>query len=400
LGDILQSLGETSAAEANYAKAIQLFETLSRREPGNPQHDSDLVEAQRNLGSMFRQTRRRQRAHESLERAVSLAKNLSDAHSGHAKYQHDLAVTYNELGLLWQDLDQYEKAQAAHGQAIAIEEKLARQDADEGGKYAEGLAHSFGLLGTAYRRNGRHDDGRTALHRSVELYDKLAGRFPSEAAYESNLAYHCYDLGNLELDAGRPREAETPLKRAANIQEKLTRAHPDVIAYLAELANTYSSMARCQNSLGKPDGVLAWADKSIQVLRGVLDKEPRNNVAQMLLKDTRVGRAVALAQMGDYGQAARDADDLSRQEGLSPVDIYNLACIYSRCFESAGKDSKLSNPERNELQEQYGGRTTASLRRALAIGFRNTPVFRTDPDLQAVQDRDDFKKLLKEVEKK
>ena len=39
-----------------------------------------------------------------------------------------------------------------------------------------------------------------------------------------------------------------------------------------------------------------------------------------------------------------------------------------------------------------------TLRRAVAAGFRNVGSFRTDPDLDALRSRDDFKKLVGELE--
>jgi serine/threonine protein kinase len=400
LGDILQTLGETAAAEANYGKAVAIFEALHRQEPDKPLSQHGLAESQRNLGALFRQTSRPEQAQLFLEQAVASAKNLAEGYENDADYQHALALAYNELGILWHDTNRFERAQEAHLQAIAIEEKLIRPQLAESAKYWDTLATSSGLLGTAYRRGGRHDKARAALERAVEICEKLAGAVPTEGLYQRSLALQAFDLGNFYLDADEPNKAVPPLERAVAIQEKLVRAHPDVVGYVADLANSCSSMARCQNALGRPQAVLTWADKAIAILRGVLEKQPSHSMARLLLKDIRVGRAVALAQMGNYEQAAKDADELARQEGLTPVDLYNVACVYARCLETADKDARLSMTDRAKLTEHYAGRATDSLRQALARGFKNVPVFRTDPDLKPLRGREDFQKLLQEAEGK
>jgi serine/threonine protein kinase/tetratricopeptide (TPR) repeat protein len=400
LGDIHQTLGETAAAEANFGKAIAIFEALRRQEPDNPVPQGALAESQRNLGTLFRMMSRPDQAQLFLEQAVASAKILADAHGNDANYPHALALAVNELGILWHDMNRFERAQEAHLRAIAIEEKLIRPQLAETAKYWDTLATSSGLLGTAYRRGGRHDQARAALERAVEVYEKLAGAVPTEGLYLRNLALQAFALGNFYLDAGEPDQAVAPLERAMAIQEKLVREHPDVVSYVADLANDYSSMARCENALGRPLAVLSWAEKAIAILHGVLEKQPSHSTARLLLNDIRVGRAVALAQMGDYGQAAKDAADIARQEGITPVDLYNVACVYGRCLEAADKDAKLSGTDRARLTEQYAGRAMDALRQALARGFRNVPALRAEPDLERLRGRADFQKLLQEVDGK
>jgi serine/threonine protein kinase/tetratricopeptide (TPR) repeat protein len=397
LGDILQLLGETAAAEANYGKAVAIFEDLSRREPGNPEHRRRLAHTQRALGALFRDTSRPRQAQPLLEQAVAVAEALAGEPGGEPEYQHELALACYTLGEFWRHGHRLAPAEEAYQRAIAIEERLVGEHADESGKYHNTLAASAANLAEVYRLGGRHEEAEASCRRAVEIYEKLAGELPGEGNYQQLLAAAYHVMAGVHQDANHVDKAEAPLRQAAIIGEKLVRAHPDVLDYVVLLAGCYSRLARFDNNRGKPQAVLAWCDKGIQTLQQVLEKEPRHSQAGRDLNDLRVGRAVALAQTGDFAQAAKSIDEMARQEGLTPVDLFNVACVYARCLEAADNDVKRPAADRARLTEQYAGRAMDALRQALARGFRDVPVLRTEPDLAPLRRREDFQKLLQEV---
>jgi tetratricopeptide (TPR) repeat protein len=313
-------------------------------------------------------------------------------------YQHDLALVYNELGMVWYEMNRLESAQQAYQQAIAIEEKLLREHSDESGKYRNALAASSDNLARVYRATSRYDKSEALSQRALDIYEKLARDFPNEVVYQRNLAIDYVRLEDLYQETGRTDKAEAPLQHAVAIREKLVREHPYVLDYLADLADIYNSLGLFQNNTGNPQAALPWYDKSIQTLQRVIDKEPRHSRARRFLTDNRMCRAIAVAHVGDHVQAAKDADELARQEGLEPVNVYNVACVYSRCLEATDRDAKLSPTDRTKLKEHYARQALDSLRQAFAKGYKNAAPFNTDPDLDPLRNRKDFKKLMREFE--
>ncbi len=192
--------------------------------------------------------------------------------------------------------------------------------------------------------------------------------------YRHSMAAQYHGLGTLYMDRGQPDGALAPLKKAIAIGEKLVQrtliANPDVVNHVVLLAESYRRMARFENGRGRPQAVLAWTDKGIQTPQRVIAVEPRRSQARWALNDLRIGRGVALAQMGDHAGAAKVAGEMAREEGLSPVDVYNVACVHSRCSEAAGKDARLAPAVRIELREQHATRAVENPAPGCRPGFQ------------------------------
>jgi hypothetical protein len=71
---------------------------------------------------------------------------------------------------------------------------------------------------------------------------------------------------------------------------------------------------------------------------------------------------------------------------------YDLAC--ARSLASAAADGKPDQAEQRRLAEL----ALQDLAAAFADGYRNTPWMHRDPCFDSLRERDDFKKLLRELE--
>jgi hypothetical protein len=58
----------------------------------------------------------------------------------------------------------------------------------------------------------------------------------------------------------------------------------------------------------------------------------------------------------------------------------------------------LPDVQRQELAQSYGDRALQALRQAVAKGYKDPALMKKDTDLDPLRQRDDFKKLLAEVE--
>jgi hypothetical protein len=99
-------------------------------------------------------------------------------------------------------------------------------------------------------------------------------------------------------------------------------------------------------------------------------------------------------ELGEHRPAAAAASQLL-QAAVDPAnDAYNAACCLARCVPLAEHDGHLADAQRKELARSYSDQAMAALRRAFQNGCQDAAHLKTDRDLDALRDRDDFRKLL------
>ena len=118
----------------------------------------------------------------------------------------------------------------------------------------------------------------------------------------------------------------------------------------------------------------------------------------MVSVTARVGRAITLARQGDHARATDDVEALAGRDGLTNANVYDLACLFSLSSAAAGRDETLSAADRARLKAKHAERAMELLEKAVAMGYRHPTAMRADPDLEPLRDRDDFRKLLADLE--
>jgi hypothetical protein len=106
----------------------------------------------------------------------------------------------------------------------------------------------------------------------------------------------------------------------------------------------------------------------------------------------RVGRAEALARLGDHARATAEADTLLQDAALTPNLLHDLAIVYAVAAGAARQDPK--------RHEEFAGRAVQLLKRLQASGyFKDAAALKESKDLAPLRERADFKALLGELGK-
>jgi hypothetical protein len=106
-------------------------------------------------------------------------------------------------------------------------------------------------------------------------------------------------------------------------------------------------------------------------------------------------RAWSLARAGEHTSAVAEANAATAEAkykvgALNQQTLYKAACVFGLASSSVNGDPKLA--------EQYASRAVELLRQAVTKGFKNVPHMKKDIDLDGLQGRDDFKKLMAQLE--
>src|SRR5262249_16806119 len=122
--------------------------------------------------------------------------------------------------------------------------------------------------------------------------------------------------------------------------------------------------------------------------------------ARTPIADARIARCGVLAGKGEHTRAAEEVETIARQGDLQSVTLYNMACFYSRSVAGVDRDRKLSAVDREHYKVRYGDRAMDLLRLALAKGWGAPAMIKGDADLKPLRARQDFQKLLADLEGK
>ena len=118
-----------------------------------------------------------------------------------------------------------------------------------------------------------------------------------------------------------------------------------------------------------------------------IDNEPeRKRQAEL---NRRADRANSLVQTGKVAEAVAEVAELTKNSSWNASQWYNFACVYS-----------LASTKIADKKKEYADRAMELLQTAVKEGWNDAAHTAKDPDLVPLRDREDFKKLLADLQKK
>jgi tetratricopeptide (TPR) repeat protein len=427
LGRVFRDLAKQKERETALRQALDLREKLAAEFPDEPEYRFDEASSHQDLGWLLDNQGKFAEAESSYRRALALYDQLLAASPTVAKYRRSMANTHQALGGLLGDQRKFAAAEAAHREGVALSEKLVAEF-PASPDYRARLARSHADLGVVFQRQGKPREAEASHRAALATWEKLAADFPAVPDYRSPLALLYNNLGGMLSSQGK-REAETMLRQGLAIAERLVADFPTVPEYRHVLGLIQSSLGEAILSVIKePEKALPWGDKAIATQEEALRRGGSINRVQFGLMTAHEFRAAALSALQRHSEALNDYDKMVElapeperpfQRSLRAVGrmragqvavaieeveelaknadselLYNAACVYAL----ASKPTK-ANPISPKLQAKYAERAVALLRQAVAKGYRNVNGMKNDDDLKPLRPRDDFQKLLREMQK-
>jgi tetratricopeptide (TPR) repeat protein len=291
-------------------------------------------------------------------------------------------------------------------------------------------------LGVVLKDLGQRPAAEKAYRRALDLYEQLAADFPAVPEYRLGLANSHNNLGNLLTVRGQLPAAERAYRRALGIREKLAADFPTMPEYRKDLPASYVNFGMLLVGQGQAEAGLAWYAKAITLLEPVVRQEPRLVAERFYLRNAHWGRAVALdglgrhadavkawdrvlelnavpaqesgfrhgrarslARAGEHARAVAEANALAGANEVAAGTLYDLAGVCA-VASAAVRDAKTPGADAARHAETYAARAVELLRQAVAKGYKDADRLNKDKDLDALRDREDFRKLVAELEKK
>ncbi len=305
LGLLLVGLGKRAEAEAEYRQALAIQERLAADFPTVPEYRQHLATGHNNLGILLADLGKRAEAEAEYRKALAIQKKLAIDFPAMPAYRLDLGGSHSSLGFLLAGLGKRAEADVEDRRALAIYEKLAA-DFPAVPEYRQHLATGHNHLGILLADLGKRAEAEAEYRKALAIQVKLVADSPAIPAHRLHLARSHNNLGILLKNLEKRAEAEEEYKKALAIRERLAADFPAVPLYHVELGASYGSYGSLILDQGRPAASLEWFDLTIRILQSVHGKEPRDVTAKQFLRNGHRNRAVAYDQLQKPAEAVKD----------------------------------------------------------------------------------------------
>jgi hypothetical protein len=199
---------------------------------------------------------------------------------------------------------------------------------------------------------------------------------------------------------GRLPEAERDYDQALSIRRQLAADFPNQPDLQNDLATTCANLATLHQRPGD------WATAKRLLLEGrphllaALKANPQHPTYRQVYRNHLMVLTAVHAGLLERDDAVRTAETCRDLGWNAPADAYNAACFLSLCVPVVAKHDKLDAAHSKEAAQFYGDAAMKFLRDAVSKGYKDVPHMTKDTDLDPLRQRDDFRKLVAELEGK
>jgi serine/threonine-protein kinase len=383
----LDEMGKPTEAWESYHQSLNVKEALVRAHPTVNQFRQELAQGHYNIGLRHAQEGRWEDASRSYLRSLAIEEDLVRANPKVVPYGRSAAMTRSNLAFVRRRLGFVVESIRTYRRVIEDLERLARDDPDNPDlPVSEALA--FMNIAEILLGQGRPEAALGPCQQALGVYQRVVSLHPRIPSIRQAMAHRYILRAEIHAALGRVEEARLDLQNAQEINDQLVRELPRN-GHEAALAECYRERARLELLDGRPDEAKRWLAKAGETTSP--DSQP----------DLHLITGNMLEQSGDpagavraYERARRLTEQKTRQYSF---DRYRLAVLYSRLSVLPGPPPAPDDPPEPD-RAGYAARAVEELRRAAAARYSSPARFRTDPNLDPLRSRADFRELLMDVD--
>jgi tetratricopeptide (TPR) repeat protein len=422
LATIHYRLGQPNECIAALRAAGVAFGKLAADFPENPEHRYDLGSAHNNLGVVLAAVGKTADAEREYRKASSIQTELVASHPTVINYRLDLADSHGNLGNLLMGLGRWPEAEREVRRSHDLQIKLAA-DAPADAEVRRSVVRGQFNLGFLLERSGRPAEAEREYRAAINRFGHMAADLAAAPDLRVVQASCHNALGALLTATNRP-DAERELKQALTLWEKLTSEFPGVPDYRLEFAGACCNYATAVRA-ADPAGSLQWYGRAIDTLTPVVAREGRDMATRQYLINSHLGRATALEHLRRPADAGRDWDKVMELVPPREQLLYRAVRAKERAHAGAVAEAvaevaelrkhliwggdvlyefarvySLAATQVQDERPNYTSRAMEMLRKAVQSGFKDSTRMKWDKTLAPLRDRDDFRKLLADLEKR
>jgi serine/threonine protein kinase/tetratricopeptide (TPR) repeat protein len=400
IGDVLLwQTGSLGEAMVSYRKALTIRQKLADASPAAAGLQRDLATTHNSIGSLLRSTAKPEEALTEYGKALAIRQKAADASPAVTGLQLLLAGSHCNMGMALKDMGKPEESLTAWRKALAIQQKVADASPAEA-DVQQGLAHTYGNIGVLLLRTGRPEEAMASYLEALALFQKLADANPGVTPLQSDLAKAHSFIGDTLAKTGKPEEAMKADLKALAILQKLVDASPTDPRYQGEQARVHDQLGRLLAHQKQFAEAFTHIDAGLVMRQKLVEAIPKDTECTTELGHSHASRGWALVRFGQPSKAAADlrrAVELwAKDPALDPETRFERSRALA-LLSGLGRDAKsgVTKAEATAFADQ----AVAALRDAFSAGW-GWPNQLKEPDFDTLRGRDDFKKLLRDLQVK
>jgi serine/threonine-protein kinase len=394
LANLLRQTGRLKEAEDLFRSALAIEQELAQANPAVPEFRRLLALNHHYLATVLKGTGRIREAETEFRSALAMLQALVRAHPAVTQYRSDLGSTHSELGVLLAESGRTREAETEFRAGVKNDQELV-QVAPAVTEFRDRLATSHVNLGELLSEAGRSSESEPQYRAAETIFRELAGANPAVTYFRYGLAYTQVRRGILLSQAGRLKEANTVYRAAAEIYQSLVDQSPKVPDYADGLAAALTRLGDVVCSSGRTIEARDTYDRAIALRERLVEEHPTTPAYLGSLAFSLRRRGLARRALGDPAGAT---DDVRRALGLydalatrSREEWYETACCHAATASLAGTAGSGVSAS---LAAGEADAAIALLKKAVTLGYRLTDAIRTEPALESLRDRPEFRLLM------
>ncbi len=369
----MNDLANSYFALGRHADALKLHEQtlVLRKVKLGPDHP-DTLRSMNSLANNYEAHSRHADALELREATLALVRvKFGRDHSMTLISRSNLANSYDHLG--------------RYTDALKLrQETLDLYRAKFGPDHPDTLRNMRNLAGT-YMRLNRHAEALKLYEETLALYDaKLGTDHPDTLGTLGGLA------SAFEAH-GRLAEALTLTQEALDlIEAKLGPDHPQTLQMMCRVATYLRHLGRDAEAAPIIDECLKRAEGKFAVPKMIVRLKTLQIIPQLR----------QFERTKDAAGCRATAEQFETLQLIDAHDLYHAACFRAITATVIKHDPKTPPADAARLAREEADRAMAWLTQAIAAGFNDVALMKGDNAMDALRDREDYKKLSAELEAK
>ncbi|MBZ5679274.1 MAG: hypothetical protein LAO24_04105 [Acidobacteriia bacterium] len=343
------NLGDSEAAEASDRKALTLFESVAKANPGNVIDQLNVAMIHRILAfsSLMQPSGKK-----DLEQAMAITERLIKKDPANPKVRSERSIEYQNLAFMQDAFGDRAHALESYRQNQALKLDLFHTN-PEYRKIRRSLGMSTILLGSALARSGLREDALKTVRQGIEFYE-TEPKGEDEVNVRRERAIARQKLGDILLMNGDAHAALASYEQARSELQPMAKADPQNTMLQLDIAAMDYHEGRALATMGRYDDAIVRLQKAASAFDALhaptrsADDSPHGlGAIYIWLGEAHAGNGDLRHALQNYQKAAVALGETSSQQTDDDTRC-ELAVAYTKSATVLAKVGKL-----REASEAY-----------------------------------------------